>query len=119
MKTTLWVRRDEADAGQGITVADIVEGFEYNELDEKGLFGLDGRLTIQPEYQRRYIYGDGRKDVAVIDSLLKGYPIGLLYFSKVGDDDYEVLDGQQRITTIGRFVRGLFAAKDTNGNQQY
>lgn len=35
MKTTLWVRRDEADAGQGITVADIVEGFEYNELDEK------------------------------------------------------------------------------------
>ncbi|QQS70968.1 DUF262 domain-containing protein [Candidatus Saccharibacteria bacterium] len=119
MKTTLWVRRDEADAGQGITVADIVEGFEYNELDEKGLFGLGGRLTIQPEYQRRYIYGDGRKDVAVIDSLLKGYPIGLLYFSKVGDDAYEVLDGQQRITTIGRFVRGLFAAKDTNGNQQY
>lgn len=55
----------------------------------------------------------------MIDSLLKGYPIGLLYFSKVGDDDYEVLDGQQRITTIGRFVRGLFAAKDTNGNQQY
>ncbi|QQR50924.1 hypothetical protein IPF89_04050 [Candidatus Saccharibacteria bacterium] len=46
------VLRDEADAGQGITVADIVEGFEYNELDENGLFGLDGRLTIQPLYQR-------------------------------------------------------------------
>ena len=30
-------------------VADIVEGFEYNELEGKGLFGLDGRLTIQPQ----------------------------------------------------------------------
>ena len=46
----------------------------------KGLFGLDGRLTIQPEYQRHYIYKDGKRDVAVIESLLKGYPIGLIYF---------------------------------------
>ena len=36
----------------------------------------------QPEYQRNYIYGDGKKDFAVIESLLKGYPLGLLYFVK-------------------------------------
>lgn len=102
-----------------ITVADIVEDFEYNELEGKGLFGLGGKLTIQPEYQRSYIYADGKRDVAVIDSLLKDYPIGLLYFNKTEDGNYEVLDGQQRITSIGRFVRGLFAAKDNNGNQQY
>lgn len=101
-----------------LTVADIIEGFEYNELDEKGLFGLNGKLTIQPEYQRRYVYGDGKKDVAVIDSLLKGYPIGLIYFNQAEGDTYEVLDGQQRITSIGRYVRGLFAAEH-NGNQQY
>lgn len=101
------------------TVADIVEGFEYNELEGKGLFGLSGKLTIQPEYQRSYIYADGKRDVAVIDSLLKGYPIGLLYFSTTEDGNFEVLDGQQRITSVGRFVRGLFAAKDANGNQQY
>jgi len=102
-----------------ITVKDIVDGFEYNELEEKGLFGLGGKLTIQPEYQRNYIYADGKRDVAVIDSILKGYPIGLLYFNKNGIDAYEVLDGQQRITSIGRFVRGLFAARDANGNHQY
>jgi hypothetical protein len=102
-----------------ITIRDIVEGFVYNELEGKGLFGLDGRLTIQPEYQRNYIYADGKRDVAVIDSLIKGYPIGLLYFNKVGDDKYEVLDGQQRITSIGRFVTGKFAVKDTNNMQQY
>ena len=43
MKTTL--RTD-------ITVRDICEGFVYNELEGKGLLGLSGTLTIQPEYQR-------------------------------------------------------------------
>ncbi len=102
-----------------IIIRDIVDGFVYNELEGKGLFGLGGRLTIQPEYQRNYIYADGKKDVAVIDSIIKGYPIGLLYFNKVGDDKYEVLDGQQRITSIGRFVTGKFAIKDANDMQQY
>ena len=95
-----------------ITVRDICDGFVYNEYEGKGLFGLSGKLTIQPEYQRNYIYADGKKDVAVIDSLLKGYPLGLIYFVKVADDKYEVLDGQQRITSFGRFITGKFDIKD-------
>ena len=74
------------------TVADVCKGFTYNELEGKGLFGLDGRLTIQPEYQRHYIYNDGKRDVAVIESLLKKYPIGLLYFNRTSDGRFEVLD---------------------------
>jgi hypothetical protein len=100
-------------------VKDVIEGFVYNELEGKGLFGLSGKLTIQPEYQRNYIYADGKRDVAVIESLLKGYPLGLLYFNKVSDDSLEVLDGQQRITSIGRFVTDKFAIKDENGMEQY
>lgn len=110
MKTTLQT---------GITIKDICEGFVYNELEGKGLFGLSGTLTIQPEYQRNYIYADGKRDVAVIDSIIKGYPLGLIYFNKVSDDNFEVLDGQQRITSIGRFVTGKFAIQDNNGMQQY
>lgn len=102
-----------------ITIRDIVEGFVYNDYEGKGLFGLSGKLTIQPEYQRNYIYADGKKDVAVIDSILRGYPIGVLYFNKLSNDAYEVLDGQQRITSIGRFVTGKFAVKDLNGHEQY
>ena len=100
-----------------ITVADICDGFVYNQLEGKGLFGLGGKLTIQPEYQRNYIYADGggKKEQAVIDSLLKGYPLGLIYFNKVAEDKFEVLDGQQRITSIGRFVTNKFAIMD-NGN---
>lgn len=100
-----------------ITVADICDGFVYNQLEGKGLFGLCGKLTIQPEYQRNYIYADGggKKEQAVIHSLLKGYPLGLIYFNKVAKDKFEVLDGQQRITSIGRFVTNKFAIMD-NGN---
>ena len=100
------------------TVRDICDGFVYNELEGKGLFGMGGNLTIQPEYQRNYIYADGKKDVAVIDSVLKGYPIGLIYFNKREDGQLEVLDGQQRITSLGRFVTSKFAIND-NGVPQY
>ena len=102
-----------------ITVKDICEGFIYNELEGKGLFGLSGTLTIQPEYQRNYIYADGKRDVAVISSILKGYPLGLIYFNKINNDRLEVLDGQQRITSFGRFVTNKFAIKDENGMEQY
>lgn len=101
------------------TVADICKGFVYNELEGKGLFGLDGKLTIQPEYQRHYIYNDGKKDVAVIESILNRYPLGLIYFNLTANGQYEVLDGQQRITSIGRFVTGKFSIEDENGNIQY
>lgn len=102
-----------------ISVKDICGGFVYNELEGKGLFGLSGKLTIQPEYQRNYIYADGKKDVAVIESILKGYPLGLIYFNKVSEEKLEVLDGQQRITSFGRFVTNKFAIKDENGMEQY
>jgi hypothetical protein len=101
------------------TVRELCDGFFYNELEGKGLFGLAGRLTIQPEYQRNYIYADGKRDVAVIASLLSGYPLGLIYFNKLDDGSLEVLDGQQRITSFGRFVTDKFAIKDENEMEQY
>ncbi len=102
-----------------ITVEDICKGFVYNEYEGKGLFGLSGKLVIQPEYQRNYIYADGKRDVAVIDSLLKGYPLGLIYFTKISEDRYEVLDGQQRITSFGRFITGKFPIIGADGIPHY
>ena len=104
-----------------ITVDDICNGFIYNQLEGKGLFGLAGKLTIQPEYQRNYIYADGggKKEQAVIESLLKDYPLGLIYFNKVAKDKFEVLDGQQRITSIGRFVTNKFAIMDNGSPKNF
>ena len=100
-----------------VTVAQICDGFTFNEAEGKGLFGLSGRLVIQPEYQRNYIYAEAKMEEAVIQSVLKRYPIGLLYFNTVGDH-YEVLDGQQRITSLGRFLTEKFSIV-VNGNPQY
>ncbi len=112
MKTTL---------KSNITVKEICDGFVYNELEGKGLFGLSGKLTIQPEYQRNYIYASdgGKKEIAVIESILKDYPIGLIYFNKPKEGNLEILDGQQRITSLGRFVTDKFAIKDEHGMEQY
>ncbi len=103
------------------TVRDICKGFTFSKAEGKGLFGLNGKLTIQPEYQRNYIYDKGGKDVDVIRSLMVGYPLGLLYFVKTGEDKYEVLDGQQRITSFGRFVNTTypFSVPDEEGNPRY
>lgn len=102
------------------TVGDICKGFIYDQNENKGLYGLDGQLIIQPEYQRNYIYGDGKKDVAVVESLLKGYPLGLIYFVKNADGKYEVLDGQQRITSFARFVNKSWPfAVNWNGKTRY
>lgn len=102
------------------TVGDVCKGFVFDRNEGKGLFGLDGQLIIQPEYQRNYIYGGTGKDVAVVESLLKGYPLGLIYFVKNEDGMYEVLDGQQRITSFARFVNQSWPfAVELDGKPRY
>lgn len=102
-----------------ITVGSICQGFVYNENEGKGLFGMNGKLIIQPEYQRNYIYNDGRKDVAVIDSVLHGYPLGLLYLNRRPDGMLEVLDGQQRITSLGRFLTNKLTVNYDGREQKF
>jgi len=102
-----------------ITIEEICKGFVYNETEGKGLFGWSGKLVIQPEYQRNYLYAEQKMEEAVIRSVLAGYPIGLLYFNKISDDRYEVLDGQQRITSLGRFLTGKFPLIGNDGLPHY
>lgn len=102
-----------------LTIKDICNGFVYNEVEGKGLYGWGGKLVIQPEYQRNYLYFELNKEAAVIDSVLKKYPLGLIYFVKVAEDKYEILDGQQRITSLGRFLTDKFIIKDESGHEQY
>ena len=102
-----------------VTIDEICSGFVYSELEGKGLFGWSGKLVIQPEYQRNYLYAEQKMEEAVIHSVLSGYPLGLLYFNKVSGDKFEVLDGQQRITSLGRFMTNKFPLFDENGMPHY
>lgn len=115
MKTTLL---------QDTTVREILDGFMWDATEDKGLHGWGGKLTIQPEYQRNYVYGldGGAKEVKVIESLVKNYPLGLLYFvhdPKKTGHPYEVLDGQQRITSIGRYLQGQFSVVVNGYEKRY
>jgi hypothetical protein len=101
------------------TVAKLCRGFEYSDKDGKGLFGLDKKLTIQPDYQRHFLYEKEGLEQPVIQSLLRGFPLGVLYFNQVADGYFEVLDGQQRITSIGRFLLDKFYVLDERGREQY
>lgn len=102
------------------TIAKILEGFSWSDAEEKGLHGLNGMLEIQPEYQRNYIYNEnnGSREEAVINSVLNGYPLGVFYFKKENDGTLSVLDGQQRITALGRFCKHLFKI-NWNGKSEF
>ncbi|QDS45681.1 HNH endonuclease family protein [Staphylococcus aureus] len=88
-----------------IPVKDIVEN--YNDDGEGGVIGYGGKLNIRPPYQREFVY-DNKKRNAVIDTLFKNFPLNIMYWVKVNDENYEVLDGQQRTIAISQFYNNEF-----------
>ena len=104
-----------------ITIRDIIDG--YRDDGDGHVTGYGGMLNIRPPYQREYIY-DGKKDFqeALIQSVYFGRPVNLIYFAKAesSEYDYELLDGQQRIITICRFIKGRrFSITLPDGEIQY
>lgn len=98
-----------------VKVSDLCEN--YSDNGDGGVFGLNGKLTIRPAFQREFVYKDKQRD-AVIDTVRKGYPLNVMYWSKVSDNEYEVLDGQQRTISLGQYLNGDFAVK-INGNDKF
>ncbi len=89
-----------------ITVRELTNGYEDNE--EAGVIGFDEKLDIRPPYQREFIYKDKQRD-AVIDTIVKNFPLNVMYWAVREDGNYEVIDGQQRTISICQFVEGDFA----------
>lgn len=98
-----------------VTVADLTKN--YKDDGDGGVFGYDDRLTIRPAYQREFVYKDKQRDL-VIDSIRKGRPLNVMYWSKTGNDTYEVLDGQQRTISVAQYVNKDFPIK-VNGNDKF
>jgi len=88
----------------------------FFDKDEEGVYGMDGRLNIRPIYQREFIYKDQQKD-AVIETIRRDFPLNVFYFVENKDGSYEVLDGQQRLISIGQYVASVFQVNwgDSNG----
>lgn len=89
-----------------ITVRELAAGYRDNA--EGGVIGYGGKLDIRPAYQREFIYKDRQRD-AVIDTVYRGFPLNVMYWSVQGDGQYEVIDGQQRTISICQYVEGEFS----------
>ncbi len=64
-------------------------------------------LRLQPDFQRAYVWGDD-KQIKLVESVFALIPLPVLYLSDDGEH-LEVVDGQQRLTTLFAFMEGRFA----------
>ena len=87
------------------TIGEVVDG--YRNSDEEGVVGYGGRLNIRPKYQREFVY-DPPKQMAVMDTVWKGFPLNVMYWVRNDDGTFELLDGQQRTLSICRFIAGEY-----------
>lgn len=92
-----------------IAIKDIFNGFVDSE--EEGVVGYDGKLNIRPKYQREFVYNDKQRD-AVIETIMKGFPLNVMYWVDNGNDTYEVLDGQQRTLSFCQYINGDFSLNE-------
>lgn len=88
-----------------IKVKDMFKGYADNGDD--GVFAYGGDLAIRPAYQREFVYNEEQAE-AVIHTILKGFPLNVMYWVKIGNEQYEVLDGQQRTLSVMQYLKHQF-----------
>ena len=94
-----------------ITIKDLFDGYENNE--ELGVKGYHGKLDIRPPYQREFIYNPEQKR-AVMQTVIKNFPLNVMYWAKRDDDSFEVIDGQQRTMSVCEYLDGNFSVDFRN-----
>ena len=90
-----------------IKIRELCESYQDLSISEEGITGYKGRLNIRPKYQREFVYDDKKRN-AVMDTVWQGFPLNVMYWVRVGDDQYELLDGQQRTISICSFIAGEY-----------
>ncbi|MCL2742485.1 MAG: DUF262 domain-containing protein [Planctomycetaceae bacterium] len=93
-----------------ITVRELANSY-FNNTEDGSVSAYGGKLNIRPPYQREFVYKDKQRD-AVIESVLKNYPLNVMYWVVNGENDYEVLDGQQRSIALCEYVKDGFAVNN-------
>ena len=89
-----------------ITIKEVFNG--YKDSAEEGVVAFSGKLDVRPKYQREFVYDDKKRN-AVIDTIRKGFPLNVMYWTKKDDGNYEILDGQQRTISFCQYLEGDFS----------
>jgi len=93
---------------KNIAIRGLVENYQDN--DEAGVVGFNGKLNIRPPFQREFVYDDKQRE-AVINTVTRDYPLNTMYWA-VTEDGFEMIDGQQRTLSLCQYVDGVFSYKD-------
>lgn len=94
-----------------ISVRDVFNGYVNSE--EEGVFAYHGTLNIRPKYQREFVYDDKKRN-AVIETVIKNFPLNVMYWVKNETDSFELLDGQQRTLSLCQYINGDFSLNHKN-----
>lgn len=89
-----------------ISVRDLTDG--YLDSGESGVVAYGGKLDVRPPYQREFIYSEKERQ-AVINTILNGFPLNIMYWAVREDGTYEIIDGQQRTISICQYVANDFS----------
>lgn len=89
-----------------IKIKEVVRG--YIDSQENGVVGYGGKLNIRPAFQREFVYKEKQRN-AVIETVMKGFPLNVMYWTEDDKGNYELLDGQQRTVSICQYVNGDFS----------
>lgn len=71
----------------------------------------EGELNLQPDYQRRFVWNT-KTQSQFIESLLLSIPIPTIFLAENDDETFEVIDGQQRLTTVFAFYKSVLFEED-------
>lgn len=88
-----------------IPIRDLISG--YVNSPTEGVYGYGGKLNIRPPYQREFRY-KLKQQQAVIETILKGHPLNIMYWSVTDDGTFEMIDGQQRTLSICEYYEHAF-----------
>ena len=89
-----------------IPVREVFDGYKNSE--EEGVYAYRGTLNVRPKYQREFIYKDKERN-AVIETVVKNFPLNVMYWIKNENGSFEVLDGQQRTLSLCQYINGDFS----------
>ena len=94
---------------KSIPIRDLITG--YSNSPDTGVRAYGGKLDVRPPYQREFRYDEKQKR-AVMETIMKGFPLNIMYWSEDGDGTFEMIDGQQRTLSICEFYTHDFNIVD-------
>ena len=65
---------------------------------------IEGDLILEPDYQRKYQWDDVKAS-RFIESIALNIPVPVVYLAEEKDGAFSVIDGQQRLTSLFRFIK--------------